>query len=341
MANTGPNNAALAAVLASGVALGGVLASLLTSSQRQYGGFDEGESRRPRGRPAPRPRRGGRGHHDPDSEDDDVHDAGTAQMGRARSSKPQRKTAGSAVEFEDDDMSFGLKAGFSMCEARKMAAERSEEALNRMPEEVLRELQRGNARFWTGKATRPEKSAFERRALISKQFPSTAILGCSDSRVPVEIVFDQGLGDMFVIRVAGNCLDTSTQASLQYAVHHLKVKVLIVLGHEGCGAVKASQLPEDKIKDEPEELGTFLRTMKGQLDAGNLGRIQDVKAADREAVTANVRNQVEMLMQDDSIMDKDPQQPAIARGPSRGVLTRGPSLTDDSSGRRKNTAPGS
>merc|ERR1712226_1692090 len=110
---------------------------------------------------------------------------------------------------------------------------------------------RGNVRFWTGQATRPEKSAFERRALISKQFPSVAVLGCSDSRVPVEIVFDQGLGDMFVVRVAGNCLDTSTSASLDYAVHHLKVKVVVVLGHEGCGAEKAAGLPLEKIEQEP------------------------------------------------------------------------------------------
>merc|ERR550514_1379463 len=97
-------------------------------------------------------------------------------------------------------------------------------------------------------------SAFERRALIKSQFPSVALLGCSDSRVPVEIVFDQGLGDMFVVRVAGNVLDTATSASLQYAVVHLKVKVLVVLGHEGCGAVKAAGLPTEKLQEEPPEL---------------------------------------------------------------------------------------
>merc|ERR1712217_390992 len=99
-----------------------------------------------------------------------------------------------------------------------------------------------------------EKNAFERRALIMKQFPSVAILGCSDSRVPVEIVFDQGLGDIFVIRVAGNALDTATLASLQYAVHHLHVKIVLVLGHELCGAVKAAQLPVEALEREPEQL---------------------------------------------------------------------------------------
>jgi len=210
-----------------------------------------------------------------------------------------------------------------------------------------------------GQATRPEKSAFERRALISKQFPSTAILGCSDSRVPVEIVFDQGLGDMFVIRVAGNCLDTASTASLQYAVHHLKVKLLIVMGHEGCGAVKAAQLPMEAISKEPESLRKLLKGMRRGLDTAELAKVQDVKAADREAVTTNVRAQVESLTGDEGIMAKVGSgelmmlgafyemssgivdffhevsgqeaatvQPALQKAPSSGVLSRCPCPTE-------------
>merc|ERR1712087_91128 len=136
------------------------------------------------------------------------------------------------------------------------------------------------ARFWMGQATRPEKSAFERRALISKQFPSVAVLSCADSRVPVEIVFDQGLGDMFVVRVAGNCLDTTTTASLQYAVSHLKVKVLIVMGHEGCGAIKAASLPEEKIEQEPPALRVALLNLKEGLDGDRLANVRDPRAHD-------------------------------------------------------------
>jgi len=168
----------------------------------------------------------------------------------------------------------------------------------------LAELQRGNARFWTNRAMRPERSAFERRGLISKQFPSVAVLGCSDSRVPTEIVFDQGLGDLFVIRVAGNCLDTATLASLQYAIHHLKVKVVVVLGHEACGAVKAAQLPSDKLEQEPSELEQALKNIKAGLDAGSLQHILDPRALDREAVTTNVKQQVERLARDKRIMGK-------------------------------------
>jgi len=206
------------------------------------------------------------------------------------------ETAGSPADF--------VGVGISMEQARIMADAGQALAVKRTPAEVLAELQRGNMRFWTGQATRPEKSAFERRALISKQFPSTAILSCSDSRVPIEIVFDQGLGDMFVIRVAGNCLDTSTTASLQYAVHHLKIKVLIVMGHEGCGAVKAAQLPLEVINNEPESLGTLLKGMRRGLEAADIASVNDVKARDREAVTRNVKVQVETLTQDRGVMGK-------------------------------------
>eukprot|EP00929_Paragymnodinium_shiwhaense_P110707 TRINITY_DN778_c0_g5_i1.p1 TRINITY_DN778_c0_g5~~TRINITY_DN778_c0_g5_i1.p1 ORF type:complete len:224 (-),score=50.61 TRINITY_DN778_c0_g5_i1:397-1068(-) len=159
-------------------------------------------------------------------------------------------------------------------------------------------------RFWTGAARRLEKSAFERRALITKQFPLVAVLGCSDSRVPTEIIFDAGLGDLFVSRVAGNCFDTTTLASIQYAVKHLKVKVLVVLGHEFCGAVKASGLPSADINKEPKALGRLLNGLKGGVEHRRLQSIQDPRAYDREAVATNVRRQVELLAGDEDIMSK-------------------------------------
>jgi len=204
--------------------------------------------------------------------------------------------------------------GFSMEEARLHTDERQSAVMKKSPKDVLGELQRGNVRFWTNSAQRPECSAFERRGLISKQFPSVAVLGCSDSRVPTEIVFDQGLGDLFVIRVAGNCLATSTQASLQYAINHLKVKVVVVLGHEMCGAVKAAQLPQEKLEQEPTELEQALKSIKAGLDAGSLQHIQDPRAHDREAVTTNVKKQVERLARDKGIMSKVRQQELMVVG---------------------------
>jgi len=212
-----------------------------------------------------------------------------------------------SLSESDDDSNIPCH-GLSMEESRQMVDAADAKSKDKTPSEVLAALQRGNARFWTGNATRPEKSAFERRSLIMKQFPSVAVLGCSDSRVPVEIVFDQGLGDMFVVRVAGNCLDTSTRASLDYAVNHLKVKVLIVLGHEGCGAVKAAGLPMDQINKESPALSKALKHIKSGLDEQRLAQVYDARAHDREAVATNVRRQVEELSRSDDLAKKINEQ---------------------------------
>lgn len=210
------------------------------------------------------------------------------------------------VPNNEDDIVQGRAKGWSMAEALAAASKESEKAAAMSPAEVLRSLQRGNSRFWSGQARRPELSAFQRRALISQQFPSTAVLGCADSRVPVEIVFDQGLGDMFVVRVAGNCLGVTTEASLEYAVHHLHVKVLLVMGHEGCGAIKAAGLPLEQINQEPEALASVLKGIKSGLteQAQHLEHIYDARARDREAVAINVKNQVIQLAEDPQILAK-------------------------------------
>jgi len=214
-----------------------------------------------------------------------------------------RSSSMAGPEF-NKELNVDCLHGFSMEEARMHAELGCTEAAARTPFEVLADLQRGNARFWMGAATRPERSAFERRALISKQFPSVAILACADSRVPSEIIFDQGLGDMFVVRVAGNCLDTSTHASLQYAVHHLKVKVLMVMGHENCGAVKAAGMENQAIEGEPAALCQCLKSIKRGIDLEHLANLRDPRAYDREAVISNVTRQVEGLTGDAGIMSK-------------------------------------
>jgi len=319
----GGDSAALVALVVSGVALGGVLGLLALTAL--------GPSKKRHGR-----------------DDDDSEDGSGEDL-------PKRKHLREVIE----DETAGMSTGFSMEEARDKADAGHEKAKAIPPAQVLSALQKGNARFWMGTSHRHETSAFERRALISKQFPLTAILGCSDSRVPTEIVFDQGLGDMFVVRVAGNCLDNTTTASLQYAVYHLKVKVLVVLGHEGCGAIKAAQLPDLQIANEPECLGNLLSVLKHGLCDSSLKAVRDSKAHDREAVTQNVKRQVEKLTEDEGMMQKvkkgeliivgafyeissgivdffhevdaiaarniaaqERAAPMIKRQPSRGVLTR-------------------
>jgi len=279
---------AMAAIFASGLALGCTAALLLA-------GVPEPPPVR---LPVSAKRRGAAGRK---RVDDYCDGTPTSVAASGRGGPLKLSMPGAAAEADE---LYGISTGFSMEEARVRATEGKTNAQSKTPAEVLTELQKGNARFWTGSARRPEVSAFERRALISTQYPSAAILGCSDSRVPVEIVFDQGLGDLFVIRVAGNCLDTTTTASLQYAVHHLGVKVLIVMGHEGCGAIKASQLPSDAISKEPECLGELLTGLKSGLDQQKLMPMSDTRASDRESVTANVRHQVEKLADDAGVMGK-------------------------------------
>ena len=166
------------------------------------------------------------------------------QYGGMRRSESQirlaRKKTLSALgaEMMNDDMA--IRHGFSMEDAMAQSKLAAAESLAKTPATVLAELQRGNTRFWMGQAMRPEVSAFERRALIMKQHPSVAILGCSDSRVPIEIVFDQGLGDIFVIRVAGNCLDTTTIGSLEYQLYLRKHPC-----HTICVPVRITELTDD------------------------------------------------------------------------------------------------
>ncbi|MBK6828278.1 MAG: carbonic anhydrase [Chitinophagaceae bacterium] len=105
--------------------------------------------------------------------------------------------------------------------------------------EPLTDLMEGNQRFATHHATHPHSSGERMKSLESGQHPPIAVICCSDSRVPPEIVFDQGLGDMFVVRTAGNLLGGLEIGSIEYAVEHLGVKEILVMGHRECGAVKA------------------------------------------------------------------------------------------------------
>jgi len=107
-------------------------------------------------------------------------------------------------------------------------------------DEALARLQAGNLRFISGEARFPTVQKDVLAELTRGQQPYATILGCSDSRVPPELVFDAGFGELFVIRVAGNVLGPSILGTLQYSALHLKTPLFVVMGHEGCGAVKAA-----------------------------------------------------------------------------------------------------
>jgi carbonic anhydrase len=108
------------------------------------------------------------------------------------------------------------------------------------PDQALARLMEGNQRYARDKEQHPDETLARRRELQDGQHPFAVVLSCSDSRVPPELIFDQGLGDLFVIRVAGNIASDDELGSIEYAVEHLNTKLIVVLGHEKCGAVTAA-----------------------------------------------------------------------------------------------------
>lgn len=108
------------------------------------------------------------------------------------------------------------------------------------PDQALQRLLQGNQRYVAGKALHPDQDSERRLGLVKGQSPFAIILTCSDSRVAPELFFDQGLGDLFVIRNAGNVLDDHVIGSMEYAVEHLHVGLIVVVGHSQCGAVSAA-----------------------------------------------------------------------------------------------------
>ncbi|MGL4173212.1 MAG: carbonic anhydrase [Actinomycetota bacterium] len=129
------------------------------------------------------------------------------------------------------------------------------------PTDAWRELTAGNARFVRDEPAKPEQDRARREEIATKQTPFALVFGCSDSRVAAEIVFDQGLGHLFVVRTAGHVVDTGVMGSIEFGVGVLGVSVVVVLGHDRCGAVAASmkaaetgELPAGYLRDLVERV---------------------------------------------------------------------------------------
>lgn len=158
------------------------------------------------------------------------------------------------------------------------------------PAEAIRILQEGNARYVSGQSLHPNASR-ERRDITSRgQQPFATVLACADSRVPVEMIFDQGIGDVFVVRVAGNVLEPGLTGSVEYSVEHLEVATFIVLGHTNCGAVKAvyqEGLLEGNLRGLSEKILPAVASIK-QNNPG-----LDESSGVDEAAKLNVWNAIE------------------------------------------------
>ena len=111
---------------------------------------------------------------------------------------------------------------------------------NLSAKEAIQKLKDGNKRFIKNQAQHPDESIERKKEMLKGQHPFVVILSCSDSRVPPELIFDQGLGDIFEIRNAGNVLNEHVIGSIEYAVMHCGVKLIVIMGHQDCGAIAAT-----------------------------------------------------------------------------------------------------
>lgn len=153
----------------------------------------------------------------------------------------------------------------------------------------------GNKRYVDARLSHPNQTPQRRTEVAKGQQPFAAIVSCADSRVPPEILFDQGLGDLFVIRLAGNILDDAALGSLEYAVEHLGVKYIMVLGHERCGAVEATI----QGGETPGHIGSLVKAIQPALDKAKKqpGDLLD------NAVRANVTMVVQQLKSSAPILE--------------------------------------
>ncbi|MFI6007989.1 carbonic anhydrase [Streptomyces sp. NPDC051243] len=152
------------------------------------------------------------------------------------------------------------------------------------PEEALRELAAGNQRWRTYCERHPDESPAVRQALTSGQHPFAVVLGCIDSRVPPELVFDQGLGDLMTVRSAGEVLDEAVLGSVAYGVLELDIPLVLVLGHQSCGAVKAAVAAEES----GERLPAHIQYIADQI-APNIDHTVEGDARVDSTIDANVR----------------------------------------------------
>ena len=179
--------------------------------------------------------------------------------------------------------------------------------MNLAAHEALESLREGNRRFASDTRRAESLSGLSRRAeLVTGQQPFAIVLGCSDSRVPAEIVFDQGLGELFVIRVAGNIVAPSQIGSVEFAAEQFDTRLVVVLGHSQCGAVRATlEQLQRRDKTQSRNLRSIVDRIRPSVEgllATDLGEDRD--ALIREAVRANVRVSANQLRHGSEILER-------------------------------------
>jgi carbonic anhydrase len=172
-------------------------------------------------------------------------------------------------------------------------------------DEALQRLREGNRRFAGDKSAQLAGVQARRRELTEGQEPFAIVLGCSDSRVPAEIIFDQGLGDLFVIRVAGNIVEPSQIGSIEFAAAKFGTRLVVVLGHSRCGAIEETirelQVPSENRSENLRAIVDFIRPSVEPLI--EQGSPVDSAAVVERAVQVNIRTSVERLRHGSQIIE--------------------------------------
>jgi len=157
------------------------------------------------------------------------------------------------------------------------------------PEQVLSQLKQGNAAFLQGRPIAGDIRGRRRLEIARAQYPIAVLVSCSDSRVPPEVLFGKGLGELFIIRNAGNTIDTAAMGSLEYAVAELNVPLVVVMGHERCGAVAAAVAVVKKGATFPGSIGRMVEPIvPAVLDARRQGAGDLLDASVRNNVSRTV-----------------------------------------------------
>ena len=163
------------------------------------------------------------------------------------------------------------------------------------PALAWRRLREGNERFVNGESSHPNQDASRRSSLVENQHPFAVIFGCSDSRLAAEIIFDLGLGDAFVVRTAGQVIDDAVLGSLEYSIGVLAVPLIVVLGHDSCGAVSATktavetgQMPVGFIRDLVERITpSVLTSLRNDETEVNQMVVEHVKQTSQRLVDSS------------------------------------------------------
>ncbi len=204
----------------------------------------------------------------------------------------------------------------------KMFKKTEEDKKIKKPEEILKDLMAGNEHFAAGQFQHPHQSVAYRKSLRDGQDPRAIIVSCSDSRVPPEIVFDQGLGDIFVVRVAGNVVNPENIASIEFAVTHLGSNLIIVMGHDSCGAVRAAvNTGPDESAGSPS-LDVLVKGIQSNIQSVGTKVHSDKVSLDDQA-KANTHGVIKDILKQSSIIRGQVKQKNVLLKPAMYSLETG------------------